>query len=505
MIPNDADFESKVSLESEFAATIEEPPFHILLLGDWSGSGDKPDLSQRRPMVIDRDNFDDTMRKFNARLDLDLYNDGKTLLPLRFIELDDFHPDKIFEQVSIFVNLRDIRQRLLKSDTFNEAAREVSSWFNADDKEKILTEEAPKNPSGAASNIDSGNLLDQILSKPTENSAPKSRTVHNTELDELLGKLVKPYLVEIDETEQSKLLAAVDEATSGLMRLILHNKQFQSLEAAWRALYFLVRRVETDVDLKIYLLNVSKDEVLGNLKSVNSLADSYLYKWIIRDTIETSGGEPWAVVGGNYTFGLNVDDVATLIRLGKLASAANAPFISHARPEVSESPNSVYWNISNESNESKLWTTLRSLPESSYLGFAVPRFLVRLPYGRDTDPLESFSFEEFLDMPNHDNYLWANPCFACILLLAQSYRLNGWEMNQLCQDIEGLPTHIYREDMETITKPCTEIALTVNASEKIIERGLMPLISFKDSDLIRLERFQSIAYPLAALQGKWNS
>jgi type VI secretion system protein ImpC len=504
MISNDADFESQVSLELESTATIEEPPFHILLLGDWSGNDNKPDLSQRHPMVIDRDNFDDVMSKLHIRLDLDLHNDGSLLLPLSFTELEDFHPDRIFEQVSIFANLRDIRRRLLKSDSFNEAAREVSSWLKADDNEKIIEEEMAENTSDAISNIDSVNLLDQILSKPIENSASESRITYNSELNELLGKLVKPYLVEIDETEQSKLLAAVDEATSELMRLILHNKQFQSLEADWRALYFLVRKVETDVDLKIYLLDVSKFEVLDNLKSVNSLVDSHLYKWIIRDTIETSGGEPWAVVGGSYSFGLDVDDIAALIRLGKIASSANAPFVSHVRPKDSSDLNSEYWNISDESSEGKLWTTLRSLPESSYLGFAVPRFLARLPYGNETEPLESFSFEEFSEIPNHDNYLWANPCFACVLLIAQTYRLNGWEMNQLRQDIEGLPSHIYRKDGETVIKPATEIALTVNTAEKIIEQGLMALISFKNSEQVQLTRFQSIAYPLTALQGRWN-
>lgn len=511
MIPNDTDFESKVTLESENAGTIAEPPFHILLLGDWSGSGNKSDLSQRRPIAIDRDNFDDVMRKLNVRIDLDLSGDGKDLLPLRFTELEDFHPDRIFQQISLFSNLRDVRRRLLSPDTFNEAAKEVSSWHGIADSKKIQEEAVAKRTSQETSFVDSANLLDKILSKPGEPTISKPQLAEKTDLSELLGKLVKPYLVEIDESEQAKLIAAVDEATGDLMRLILHNNSFQDLEAAWRGLYFLIRKVETDVDLKIHLLDASKDEIADNLKSVNNLTDSYLYKWLIQETIETPGGEPWAVIGGNYAFGLNIDDIAMLIRVGKLANNANAPFISYLKPEApnisstAKYPNPESWSFLYKSTEGKLWTTLRTLPESAYLGLVIPRFLARLPYGNKTEPLESFSFEEFSALPSHDDYLWANPSFVCLLLLAQSYRSNGWEMERFYQDIEGLPIHFYQEGDETVTKSCVEVIMTVNACEEILKQGLMPLISFKNSDRIRLARLQSISSPLMALRGRWDS
>ena len=510
MIPNNADFEPKVSLESETSGTIEEPPFHILLLGDWSGGSNKSDLSQRRPIFVDRDNFDEVIRKLNVHLDLNLKSEGEDLLSLRFTELEDFHPDKIYQQIPLFSRLRDIRRRLLNTNTFNEASKEVRSLFAITDKVSEIQEVTTKEISEEISHADSENLLDQILSKPREDSSSNYKPAENAELTELLRKLVKPYLVEIDESEQSNLLAAIDEATSNLMRLILHDKKFQSLEATWRALYFLIRRVETDVDLKIYLLDASKDEIISNLKSVNNLADSYLYKWLAQETIQTPGGEPWAVVGGNYAFDLNIDDIAGLIRIGKLANTANAPFISHIRPEVmgvaslADNPQPEDWNILQESKEYKLWTTLRDQPESSYLGLAIPRFLARLPYGKETEPIESFSFEEFSSAPEHNNYLWANPCFACILLISQTFRANGWEMTRFYQDIEGLPTHIYLKDGETFTKPCSEISMTMESCEKILDQGLMPLISYKNSDKIRLARFQSIASQVSALKGRWN-
>lgn len=351
-----------------------------------------------------------------------------------------------------------------------------------------------------------------ILTQPSESAAStKPQKIDNSELGRFVSKIVSPYLIKIDENEQSKLIAAVDETISELMRTILHHPKFQTLESAWRGLYFLVRRLETDVDLKVYILDVSKEELTDNLKSVNSLADSFLYRWLITQSIETLGSESFSVVGGNYSFGVNVDDIALLLRIAKLASAANAPFISYIQPEMfgikdfSEQIESSQFKIQEDSTESKLWSALRATPETNYLALSPMKILTRMPYGEKSDSIETFSFEEFTVNRNHLSYLWMNPCFASILLLAQSYRLYGWEMGQaLRREIENLPMHIYQEDGETKTKPCAEIVLTESGLETILEAGLMPLVSFRDSEKVRLARFQPVSSLSTNLSGKWN-
>lgn len=501
MLPTETDFESKFTLESEANPLADEPPFHILVLGDWSGNATKKDLSERRPIEIDRDNFDEVLQKLKVSLALDLNGDGN-LLNLEFTELDDFHPDNLFRQVSLFADLRDVRRRLKNADDFNEAARQVRAWFDMSEETQI--EEIPP--------ISSDNLLDQILSTPGETSVSKPKKVDNSELGVFLSKIVSPHLIKIDENEQSKLVAAVDEATSELMRTILHHPQFQALESAWRGLYFLVRQTETDTDLKLFIFDVSQVELTGNLSSIKSLADSFLFRWLITETDETLGGEPFALVCGNYSFGVNVDDIAALMRTAKISNAAATPFISHIRPEMfginSFVDNSDFTGLkfSEESTEGKLWNALRNMPEADSIGFSPMRFLSRLPYGQATDSTETFSFEEFTGNIAHENYLWTNTSFICALLLAQSYRRFGWdEMGEnLIRDIENLPLHIYRQNAETITKPCAEIVLTEKISESILQQGLMPLLSYRNTDRVRLARFQSAAFPSKQLNSKWN-
>ena len=91
------------------------------------------------------------------------------------------------------------------------------------------------------------------------------------------------------------------------------------------------------------------------------------------------------------------------------------------------------------------WRVLRGLPEARYLGLALPRFLIRLPYGKDTESTELFDFEEISGSAAHEDYLWANPAFAAALLLAQTFTEQGWELHPgTLSDITGPPdSHLH--------------------------------------------------------------
>jgi len=394
----------------------------------------------------------------------------------------------------------------MKADTFDEAAAEVRSWLvgNENSETEQIGNEIVSPETNHPAQSD---LLDQILGKTNaEVSAAKSKNVELSELSAFIGKLVRPHIIQTDAAAQSRLLMIVDEVTSDLMRKVLHHPQFQALESAWRGMYLLVRRIETDAFLKLFLFDISKDELATKLKSVNILSDSDIYRTLVEET-----AEPWAIFCGNYTFGLNVDDVSLLIRLAKLGNAANTSFISHIEPEMFGFKSFALattfdsWQVTETSAEGKLWETLRSIPDSQYLGLALPRFLARLPYGEQTDPTENFYFEEVTSPQEHEQYLWANPSFICALLFAQNFQQFGWDlMSNFSQDVVGLPMYVYRDNSEAKTKPCAEVIMSESHCEKFLNQGLMPLISFRDTDKVRLGRLQSIAYPSSDLGGRWK-
>lgn len=507
MSSQESNLEALFSLETQRTGIVEEPPFKILVLADLSGDAEKPSHTERRLIEIDRDNYDAVINKLSVALKLDL--DGLGSLQLQFKELDDFHPDNIFRTLPIFGELRELRKQLKDEATFHSAAREVRDRF-ANANESVpdvqpVADDAADQPEGTQAD----GLLDAILSKPSGGAAaPRSNSGASGEIADLVSRLVRPHLVNVDEDEQKQMLRAVDEATSELMREILHHPRFQRLEATWRGLFFLIRRAETSSDLKIFALDISKDELVGDLAAAETLSDTALYRHLIRDAIETPGEDPFAVILGDLDLDTAVSDIAGLIRIGKLASAANAPFISSISPKfmgidsISDSSDPANWKFDDASEAGKLWAALTGQSEAEYLGMVMPRFLARLPYGADSEPLETFYFEEFTDGAKHDGYVWSSSCYAVGALLAQSFSEYGWEMGRaLKQDIDGLPIHVYKDGTETIYKPGSEVLLTQMVCERLMDHGLMPLVTYKNTDRVKLARFQSIAD--TTLKGMW--
>ncbi len=153
----------------------------------------------------------------------------------------------------------------------------------------------------------------------------------------------------------------------------------------------------------------------------------------------------------------------------------------------------------------QLWQELRNSPEAASIGLLIPRLLLRLPYGKDTEPIDRFDFEELSSGINHEQYLWGNPAIVCACLLAAAFRTSGWSLTgELQQELTGLPMHVYKSNGETRITPCAETFLTERAMEILIGKGLVPMLSIKGRDAVRIARFQSIAEPSAPLAGRWQ-
>ncbi|MBW2570376.1 MAG: type VI secretion system contractile sheath large subunit [Deltaproteobacteria bacterium] len=501
------------TMEKTHGVPEPETPFRIGIFGDFSGKTNRgiidSALDNRRPLLVDRDNLDEVVAKLKVEINLPILGKESPPVTIGFSELDDFHPDSLFERLEVFEALRDTRKGIKDPSTFAALTKQLK---RADKPSESGT--PPKNVEKSIESISgqtTGGLLDQVLEE-TQEKAPETESSRGTsEWDNFLNQIVKPHLVPDIEPQQAEMLNAVDAATSELMQRILHHADFQAIESAWRGVHFLVSRLETDEQLKLYLLDISKAELAADLGSTENLRSTGIYKLLVEQTVETFGGEPWAVLAGNYIFDNSREDAELLGRIAKIAKASGAPFISSVSDKVlgceslSKTPDPDDWQRLHGAEESQAWEALRKLPDAAYLGLALPRFLLRLPYGADTDPIERFEFEEMPSEPDHNYYLWGNPSFACVYLLAQAFTHHGWNLRPgIIQDIEGLPLYIYKEEGKSRIKPCAEVVLTERAAEIILDKGLMPLLCFRNQDIIRLARFQSIADPLTRLTGRWS-
>jgi type VI secretion system protein ImpC len=488
-----------------------DTPFRIAIIGDFSGRAPKgfgAKLAERRAALVDRDNFDQVLAKVCPRIELPL--DGQSLV-LHFTELDDFHPDRIFERAAIFQRLRHMRDRVADAGTFPQVLAEMGLRPAAPPARPLRPETQPGGTSADVERLIHGDLLEQAVAETQGQPAEREPVRAPDDLHALVQRIVEPQLVARADPRQAETMTALDRAISAQMRALLHVPDFQALESAWRALLFVVRRVETNDRLKLYLLDVSKAEMDADLAAAEDLRSTGTYKLLVEQTVGTPGAEPWALLVANYTFEPTRQDVGLLGGLVRIAHAAGAPFLAAASPRLlgcqsaAELPYPRDWKPPAGSEDARAWSALRKLPEAFYLGLALPRFLLRLPYGKGTDPAEIFDFEEMSQHPAHEDYLWGNPAFACAALLAQAFSKDGWRMRPgTIRQIDDLALHVYQENGESYLKPCAEVLLTEDAAEKILDQGVMPLATLKGRDAVRLVRFQSIADPPRALAGRWG-
>jgi type VI secretion system protein ImpC len=484
-----------------------ETPFRILVMGDFSGASrpaGQPPLSQRKPLRVDRDNLEEALARLAPAVQAPLGPNPQEHVAISFREMDDFEPDRLFTCLKVFESLGDLRQRLRNPARFAAAAAEIKQW----------AADATAPPAPRPAPISSENLLEQILGE----SAGGSRSIESALLpggafgvsdwDRFLKQTVAPHLVAKTDPRLPELEAVVDEAISAQMRTILHHADFQALEAAWRGLFLLTRRLDTGENLQLSLLDVTREELAGDLLNVDDFGNTGTYQQLVERTVGSAGGQPWAVVVGLYTFGSNQQDLELLATMARLARAAGAPFLAAAYslllgcPDLASSTDSREWQM--DAAAAEAWLELRSRPEAAYLGLSLPRFLLRLPYGKDSHAAEQFAFEEMPPGSSHECYLWGNPAVAGALLLGQSFMESGWHMHAGQHlEIDGLPMHIYKEEGENQQKPCAEMLLRDAVAECILDLGVMPLVSVQGQDAVRLARFQSIASPAAPLAGRW--
>jgi type VI secretion system protein ImpC len=468
-----------------------DAPLRLLVLGDFGGAEVGP-VGTRTVHPVDRDVLDELFGRLLVKADLSLGEGRDAGLELR--ELDDFHPDRLVQRFDLFAELRETRERLDDPKTFAEAAESVRAW-----------EGSPPEPVPTAAETE--DVGDDIIRDLLAGAASRTRPGVDAAFEAELKALVRPHLVPGEAPDLPRLRAMVDGRCSDLLRTILRDPRLKGLEAAWRGLDLLVRRVD-DESVRVFLLDVSRAALAEDLRGAASLQLTGLYRRVVTETVETPGAAPWGAIVGLYDFGPTLADAVLLARIAKIARASGAPFLAAAREEIvgcaslAATPDPDGWQPP-EGDGAAVWEELRALPEAAWVALALPRLLLRLPYGAKTDPIESFPFEEMAGPPEHGAYLWGNPALLSALALANEAEAGRQASRpDAANEFGGLPFHLWESGGETHVTPPTEVVLTYRAAEKLLEAGLVPVLSFKGQEVVRVARLQSIASPLRELAGK---
>jgi type VI secretion system protein ImpC len=347
----------------------------------------------------------------------------------------------------------------------------------------------------AAAETTEVSLLDQLVAQGRFGKDTASQERGKDMVKEFINQVLEGQMTLSRDAEATigARIADIDKLISVQLNEVLHHKDFQKLEATWRGLKYLLDRSETSDMLKLKVLNVSKRDLLRDLQRAPEFDQSALFKKVYEEEFGIYGGAPFAALVGDYEFTRTGEDIELLEKVGQVASAAHAPFLSAAAPELMNLTEfgqlTGIRDVSKvfDSTEYARWKSFRSSEDSRYVALAMPHILMREPYGAATRPIEEFAFEEGVDGADHSKYLWGNAAYALGARLTNSFAKFGWcaairgvENGGL---VEGLPVHNFRTDDGDVALKCpTEVAITDRREKELADQGLVPLVHCKGTD-----------------------
>ncbi|KAB8309379.1 MULTISPECIES: type VI secretion system contractile sheath large subunit [Rahnella] len=305
-------------------------------------------------------------------------------------------------------------------------------------------------------------------------------------------KLSGQTVERLDKTLLDHHIADLDDQISRQLDEVMHHPEFQRIESGWRGLKFLIDRTDFRQNVRIELLDISKEDLRQDFEDCPEIIQSGLYRHTYIQEYDTPGGEPIGSVISNYEFDASTQDMALLRNISKVSAAAHMPFIGSVGPKffMKDSMEEVaaIKDIGNYFDRAEYikWKHFRESDDSRYIGLTMPRVLGRLPYGPDTVPVRSFNYVEEVKGPDHDKYLWTNASFAFAANMIKSFIKNGW-----CVQIRGpqaggavteLPIHLYDLGTGNQVKIPSEVMIPETREFEFANLGFIPLSYYKNRD-----------------------
>ena len=347
-------------------------------------------------------------------------------------------------------------------------------------------------------------LLDQIVEEGRFGVEPASKERGRNLIKEFIAQFIDGSMTIARDAELmiNQRIAQIDHLVSLQLNEVLHHATFQKLEGSWRGLKYLMDQSETGVMLKIKVLNCSKREMLKDLQRAPEFDQSALFKKVYEEEYGIYGGSPFGALVGDYEFGKHPEDIELLEKISNVASAAHAPFATAAAPDLFNLPSYTSLDAPRDlakifdTTEYAKWKSFRMSEDSRYVALCLPRTLGRLPYGKDTKPVEAFNYEEHVDGSDHSKYLWMNAAYALASRMTNSFSkygmcvaMRGVEGGGL---VEGLPVHNFYTDEGDVAMKCpTEVPITDRREKELADLGFVPLVHCKGTDYAAFFSVQS--------------
>jgi type VI secretion system protein ImpC len=336
-------------------------------------------------------------------------------------------------------------------------------------------------------------ILDRIIAETKLTPDDEAYDIAKRGVSAFIEELLKPQNENepVKKAMVDRMIAEIDAKLSRQMDEILHNAEFQALESSWRGLKLLVDRTNFRENIKLEIINASKQDLLDDFEDSPEIVQSGLYKHIYTAEYGQFGGQPVGALIANYFFDPSAPDVKTLQYVASVACMSHAPFIAAAGPKFfglenfTGLPDLKDLKDHFEGPQFAKWQSFREQEDARYVGLTVPRFLLRNPYDPEDNPVKTFVYKENV-ANSHEHYLWGNTAYTFASKLTDSFAKFRWCPNiigpQSGGAVEDLPLHHFESMGEIETKIPTEVLVSDRREYELAEEGFIALTMRKGSD-----------------------
>lgn len=205
-------------------------------------------------------------------------------------------------------------------------------------------------------------------------------------------------VAKLDKTLLDHHIAELDFQISRQLDEVMHSDEFQKTESVWRGLKSLVDKTDFRQNVKIEILDLSKDELRQDFEDSPEIIQSGLYRQTYTMEYDTPGSEPIAAVISAYEFDASAQDVALMRNISKVSAAAHMPFIGSAGPAFFLKENmeqvAAIKDISNYFDRAEYikWKSFRETDDARYQVF--DRGFMRDGEGREADAMNVSALQD---------------------------------------------------------------------------------------------------------------
>jgi len=119
-------------------------------------------------------------------------------------------------------------------------------------------------------------LLDDIVNATNIKPKDEGYLLTKEGVKALIPKLFEPdrKVEKISNAVIDDMIAEIDQTLSRQLDAVLHNAEFQKLESSWRSVKYLVDKTDFRENIRLEVLNVSKEDLLADFEDSPEIVKS---------------------------------------------------------------------------------------------------------------------------------------------------------------------------------------------------------------------------------------